>query len=79
MADIAISKKRLKKRFTVVKIDKNRAVFLMKRNFDGFFILQRCSKVSKMHKKKTVSLVEISNMYLVNGKIWLDNRHIEQL
>ena len=70
---------RKKKRFTVVKIDKNRAVFLMKRNFDDFFRKKSSAKVSKMHKKKVISLVEISNMYLVYGKIWLDNRHIEQL
>ena len=70
---------RAKKRFTVVKIDKNRAVFLMKRNFDGFFMTNGNTKVSKMHKKKIVSLVEISKMYLVYGNIWLDNRHIEQL
>lgn len=50
-------------------MDKNRAVFFMKSNFDPFFGRMESVKVSKVHKKNGFSLVEISNMYSVYGKI----------
>jgi len=58
-----------KKRPFVVKTDKKRAVFFMKAKNGVFLDEVQREKVSKVHKKKALSLVEISKMYFVYGKI----------
>ncbi|MCR4597572.1 MAG: hypothetical protein K5678_00900 [Acetatifactor sp.] len=68
MTDIAKTKIQEKKRLIVVKIAKKWAVFCAWTYFERFLAISGPEKMSNVHNKKALSLVEISNMYLLYGK-----------